>query len=143
MAAVTVELLRMLDLAAITEESETAGAAEEMGAAEAAVASWPRRFVRKRGESIRGKTIRLLKKFTTEYLDKTPEGREKVKEYYRKAPVLVRAIPKGHPDWVSVANVVDKSVALIREGKFSEALDVYEMMSRALEGKWLRGVSYG
>lgn len=81
-------------------------------------------------------TIVKLQAFTKNFLEKTPKGRRMVRDYYRRAPLLVKRIPKGHVDWKYVAQMVDGAIAFIEAGRPQEALALYEIICRCLVRKY-------
>ncbi len=90
-----------------------------------------------RGEADDGPTLTVLREFRDGYMTATPEGRRLVADYYRTAPGIVAAIPKGHSDWEWIAGRIDEAVEAIGAGDDERALAIYTGMVRRLADKWL------
>lgn len=84
--------------------------------------------------------LTTLRKLRDEWLKEQPGGKEKTKEYYRVAPGIVQAIEAKEDRKQVFQSIYDEMVCpcvkAIQEGKFQEACDLYERITRELEAKY-------
>lgn len=85
--------------------------------------------------------LNAFRSFRDGWLAHTPDGPEKITEYYLFAPMIVRAIDaSGHAE-AEYRRIWEESLspllACIREGRQATCAEGYEKMVRSLECKWL------
>ena len=90
-----------------------------------------------RGEADDGPTLTALRHFRDHYMTASPEHREMVALYYRLAPVIVAAIPRGHEDWEWIGSEIDRAVSAFGAGDHAETLRIYSRAMRRLADRWL------
>lgn len=83
-----------------------------------------------------GPTLTALRDFRDSYMMETPLRRWMVRAYYRIAPLVVRDLPAGDPSWQPMGAHIDRSVALIREGRLDAAFRAYVTGSSRLMLRW-------
>lgn len=84
--------------------------------------------------------LSTLRKFRDEYLANTKKGEEEIQEYYRTAPIIVKAIDNSETCAVVYemiySDVILPCVKLINEGRQDEAHQKYRKMVRDLEKEY-------
>ena len=83
-----------------------------------------------------GPTLTALRDFRDTYMMETPLRRAMVWAYYRIAPLVVRDLPADDPSWQPMGEHIDRSVALIREGRLEAAFRAYVTGSSRLMLRW-------
>ena len=87
--------------------------------------------------------LRLLRLFRTEYIAKLPDGEEVMGDYGKKAPAITRAIEAEK----NVRRVylelyehyLGPTLALILNGRWDDAYEVYRAMCQDMENRYLKG----
>ena len=87
--------------------------------------------------------LRLLRLFRTEYIAKLPDGEEVMGDYGKKAPAITRAIEAEK----NVRRVylelyehyLGPTLALISNGRWDDAYEVYRAMCQDMENRHLKG----
>ena len=86
--------------------------------------------------------LMTLRKFRDEWLAEQPGGKEMIQEYYRIAPEIVQSIEAKEDRKQVFQSIYEEKVCpcvkAIQEGKFQEACDLYEKITRELEAKYRR-----
>lgn len=86
--------------------------------------------------------LMTLRKFRDEWLAEQPGGKEMIQEYYRIAPEIVQSIEAKEDRKQVFQSIYEEMVCpcvkAIQEGKFQEACDLYEKITRELEAKYRR-----
>lgn len=85
--------------------------------------------------------LQTLRSFRDNWLKKTDEGIELVARYYEIAPKIVAAID-AKPDRIEIydkiyQDMVTSCVVLIGQGKYQEALVIYQSMTLDLEKEYI------
>lgn len=86
--------------------------------------------------------LTLLRKFRDEWIALQPGGKEEVREYYKKAPIIVETIDRSE-DRCEVYDEIYKSVITpcvedIKAGRNEQAHERYRSMVRDFEEKYLK-----
>lgn len=85
--------------------------------------------------------LNALRKFRDEWMAKTPDGQEKINEYYLFAPMIVAAIDRSPERDRVYREIWGKHLSpcldLIRNGKPEQCAAAYEAMVLSLERDWL------
>lgn len=84
--------------------------------------------------------LRTLRSFRDKILLPSSAGRKAIKEYYRIAPSIVKAVNvsgKSEEVWSNVYLDVQKAVSLVKRGMFNEAFEHYKQMTTALKTEYL------
>ena len=73
----------------------------------------------------------MMRKLRDDYMSNTEEGRDRIDDYYRTAPAIVRKI-NGSLDreafYSSIYSSVTECASLVESGKFAEAEQTYLKM---------------
>ena len=90
-----------------------------------------------RGEADDGPTLTAMRQLRDTFMQLTPERRAMVADYYKVAPAIVAAIPKGHGDWQWLEEQVDASAAAFRRGEQEASFEIMAGAVRRLYYRWV------
>ncbi|MGB3683105.1 MAG: hypothetical protein WA990_11535 [Rubrobacteraceae bacterium] len=86
--------------------------------------------------------VMLLRLFAREYVEKLPDGAQRISDYHEKAPLVTRAI-ESHPAYLEIyvdlyERFIGRLIERIQYGRWEEAHETFGRMREKIENRFLQ-----